>query len=64
MADKAKRVYFFQGPDYQRFDSAINGVLPVYPLSIAKWWTGLFPAGVDAAINWGNGNIYFFSTSR
>jgi hypothetical protein len=57
----AKRVYFFSGTDYVRFDSDINGVIPlVYPRSIAGGWAGLFPS-VDAAFYRGKGRAYFFS---
>jgi hypothetical protein len=64
MGSNAKRVYFFNGPEYQRYDAVLPGVLPVYPLSIATWWAGLFTTDIDAAINWGNGNVYFFSGSQ
>lgn len=59
----AKRVYFFSGTVYSRFDHPANNVLPVYPLNIASFWNGLFPS-VDAALNWGNGRVYFFSGSQ
>jgi hypothetical protein len=60
----AKRVYFFSGPDYVRFDHPLDGVLPlIYPRSIATAWPGL-PAQIDAGVNWGNGKVYLFSGSQ
>lgn len=60
---KARRVYFFDSTRYTRFESAINGALPVYPLDTASRWHGL-PARIDAAVNWGNGKVYFFSGNQ
>ena len=38
----AKRVYFFSGAEYVRFDHPLDGVLPVvYPRGIAGAWPGL-----------------------
>ncbi|MET0789210.1 MAG: hemopexin repeat-containing protein [Cellulomonas sp.] len=59
----AKRVYFFSGTTYSRYDTAIDNVLPIYPLVTAASWTGL-PATIDAALNWGNGKVYFFSGAQ
>lgn len=59
----ARRVYFFSGTSYSRFDHPANDVLPVYPLPISVAWSGL-PSTVDAAINWGNGKVYFFSGAQ
>ncbi|HEX2705494.1 MAG TPA: hemopexin repeat-containing protein [Candidatus Lustribacter sp.] len=56
----AKRVYFFSGSDYVRFDHPLDNVLPIYPLSTATMWPGLTPP-IDAGLNWGNGKVYFFS---
>jgi hypothetical protein len=50
MAPKAKRVYFFSGLTYQRFDSDLNDVPSQYPLPIIGAWPGLFPGGVDVSI--------------
>jgi matrix metalloproteinase-14 (membrane-inserted) len=56
-------VYFFKGSQYLRYDIAGRRVGDGYPRPIAGNWPG-FPAswtaGFDAAINWGNGKIYFF----
>jgi hypothetical protein len=54
------KVYFFHGPQYSRYDSKTDAV-DVSEASIRDEWQGLPPAGVDAAINWGNGKTYFFS---
>ncbi|WP_456846939.1 hemopexin repeat-containing protein [Cellulomonas sp. P5_C6] len=59
----AKRVYFFSGTDYSRFDHTIDNVLPIYPMTTAAQWTGL-PATIDAAVNWGNGKVYFFGGAQ
>lgn len=57
----AKRVYFFSGADYLRFDHPLGRVIPlVYPRAIAGNWTGL-TGPIDAAVNWGDGKVYFFS---
>ncbi|MER6288487.1 hemopexin repeat-containing protein, partial [Streptomyces sviceus] len=58
------KVYFFKGPSYLRYDIADDRADPGYPLSIADQWPGLRDAGfdtnIDAAVNWGNGKVYFF----
>lgn len=59
----AKRVYFFSGTEYSRFDHPADSVDLRYPLTISTFWNGLFPS-VDAALNWGNGKVYFFSGSQ
>jgi matrix metalloproteinase-14 (membrane-inserted) len=55
--------YFFKGSQYLRYDIPGQRVDDGYPRPIAGNWQG-FPAswnsGFDAAINWGNGKIYFF----
>ena len=51
------KFYFFHGDKYCRYDAKADTVeaayLPDYA-SITDAWLGL-PAGVDAALNWGNG---------
>lgn len=59
----AKRVYFFRGDKYARFDSAPNAVPSGYPRSIATWWGGL-PDDLDAAFNRGKGRTYFFKGNQ
>jgi len=58
------KAYFFNGSRYVRYDIAADRVDPGYPLPIAGYWPGLaeagFAGGFDAAINWGNGKVYFF----
>jgi hypothetical protein len=55
----AKRVYFFNGTQYVRFDSATNSVPVQYPLNTAAMWGGL-PGTIDAAFYRGKGRAYFF----
>jgi hypothetical protein len=56
-------VYFFKGPEYLRFNIPAKRVDDGYPRPVAGNWPG-FPdawaSGFDAAINWGNGKLYFF----
>jgi hypothetical protein len=62
------KVYFFKGDKYVRYDVAEDRVDPGYPLPIAGQWAGMaeagFGSGIDAAINWGNGKLYFFKDDR
>jgi hypothetical protein len=56
------KVYLFSGNQYCRYDVGLDRVDPGYPLPIAGNWghlTDSFPT-LDAAVNWGNGKIYFF----
>lgn len=56
-------VYIFKGGEYIGVNSATFQQKPGYPKSIAnEWgdWPGQFKSGIDAAVNWGNGNVYFF----
>jgi len=58
------RVFFFKGAKYIRYDIADDTVDPaIYPRDISDGWSDFpaaFAAGVDAAVNWGNGSAYFF----
>src|SRR5262249_45420713 len=49
---------------YVRFDIGARAVDPGYPLVIADHWGGMASAGfasnLDAAVNWGDGKVYFF----
>ncbi len=56
----AKRIYFFSGTDYSRFDESLSGVPVFYPANIARWWPGLAAGPIDAALNWGANRVYFF----
>ena len=62
------KVYFFSGGNYVRYDMAADKVDDGYPLPIARQWPGLaeagFDADLDAAVNWGNGKIFFFKGDR
>lgn len=59
-------VYFFKGPQYVRWDATDStGAIDAsfYPHAIADQWPALppaFAAGVDAAVNWGDGRAFFF----
>jgi len=56
------KVYWFKGREYLRYDIAGKKV-DAGPRPIADQWPGLPPAwtsGFTAAVNWGNGKIYFF----
>lgn len=58
------KVYFFKGNQYLRYDITANRAETGYPLEIGAFWNGLAPhgfdAGIEAAVNWGNGKVYFF----
>jgi hypothetical protein len=59
----AKRVYFFNGSQYVRFDSSINNVPSGYPRDIVTMWGGL-PANISAAFYRGKGRAYFFAGNQ
>jgi len=57
------KAYFFNGSEYVRLDQSTNAVdAPVR--TIAGAWSGLDTGGFAvefvAAVNWGNGKVYFF----
>ena len=64
------RAYFFRGTTYVEFDLEKNALDPTclvsgYPPTMAEHWKG-WPAAwkdrtVDAAANWHDGKVYFFS---
>jgi hypothetical protein len=61
------KIYFFKNDLYVRYNTGAigaKGVDPTYPRPIADNWPGMADAGfgadLDAAINWGNGKVYFF----
>lgn len=59
----ANTAYFFKGSDYVRYDIKHDCVEAGYPRPISGNWPGLFeafPNGIDSAIDWGNGFVYFF----
>lgn len=55
------KIYFFNGPQYTRFDQGSLHTDSGYPASIKTFW-GNWPAtwtdGVDAAVVWDNGKAY------
>jgi hypothetical protein len=54
--------YFFKGAGYVRYDIATN-LVNVGPVEISRFWTRLpaeFQNDIDAAVNSGNGHVYFF----
>jgi hypothetical protein len=58
-ADKA---YFFQGSQYWRYNiPSPEGVDSNYPKALSVGWTNMMFTSIDAAVNWGNGKMYFFS---
>lgn len=59
------KIYFFKGDNYYRYDWNRDRVDAGYPRNIAGHWPGLanFTGGardLDAAIDWGDGRIFFF----
>jgi hypothetical protein len=58
------KVYFFKGTQYLRYDIADDKADDGFPKPISGNWPGFaeagFAAGIDTAINWGNGKAYFF----
>jgi hypothetical protein len=58
------KVFFFRGDQCVRYDIAADRVDDGYPQPIAGRWPSLerggFARGIDAAVNWGNGKVYFF----
>lgn len=65
------KAYFFKGSHYIRFDVKKNTVdLKMGVVPIAKEWNGFsdaraaggktFADGIDAAVDWGDGKVYFF----
>jgi Hemopexin len=58
------RLYVFKGDQYVRVDNGRNSMDDGYPKPIAGQWAGMAEVGfgdsLDAAVNWGNGKVYFF----
>ncbi len=58
------KVYFFENTQYMRYDIKLGKIDEGYPAEISpRGFSKNWPAGwtsVDAAVNLGNGNIYFF----
>ncbi|MCX7816264.1 MAG: hemopexin repeat-containing protein [Syntrophales bacterium] len=53
---------FFKGGQFVRYNMIADRAEPDYPLPINdKTWPGLiWEDGIDAAVNWGNGKVFFF----
>jgi Hemopexin/Papain family cysteine protease len=62
------KVYFFKGNEYLRYDIAHDKVDENYPrpLNAANWphWPAAWNSGINAAVNWGNGKVYFFKENQ
>lgn len=63
------KAYFFYGDEYLRYDAGQEGVEAAYlppnaPRKITGNWTMPWTDRIDAAVNWGNGKIYFFRGSE
>jgi len=58
------KVYLFRGAQYVRYDIPSYRVDPGYPRPITGYWPGMseagFSNGIDAAVKWWNGKVYFF----
>lgn len=61
-------VYFLKASKYVRYDIVADTVPEGYLRDIGDNWPGLraagFADGLDTAVNWGNGKIFFFKGSR
>jgi hypothetical protein len=59
---KNGKACFFKGNRYVRYDISADRVDPGYPKSINnETWPGLpWTDGIDTAVNWDNGKVYFF----
>ncbi|WP_323772043.1 hemopexin repeat-containing protein [Antarctobacter sp.] len=54
-----------QAEDYVRYDMSADRADAGYPRPMdGSTWPGVWPQGIDAAVNWGNGKAYFFSGSQ
>ncbi len=60
------KAYFFKGGQYIRYDIATERVDAGYPKAIDnQTWPGLpWIAGIDAAVNWGNGKVTLFKDDQ
>lgn len=59
------KAYFFFGDRYVRYDVATDTVEDEYlppnpPRALAVWGLAAWTDRIDAAMNWGNGKVYFF----
>ncbi|XP_065669595.1 collagenase 3 isoform X2 [Hydra vulgaris] len=54
-----KRVYFFKGNKYWRFNEKTYRIDPDYPKLIRDFWIGV-PDNIDGVFEWTNNYLYFF----
>jgi Hemopexin/Astacin (Peptidase family M12A) len=60
------KIYFFNKSEYTRYDIANDRSDSNYPKAIAGNWSGwpaAWASGIDAAVNWGNGKVFFFRSA-
>jgi hypothetical protein len=68
VANIVKRMYFFSGGSCFEYDPrpgidrVVKGPTPI--ATRFKGFKGAFAAGIDAAVNWGDGFIYFFKNEE
>ncbi|MBK8254774.1 MAG: alkaline phosphatase D family protein [Polyangiaceae bacterium] len=53
-------VYFFKGDKYLRFKPDAAHPDPGYPFPIEKYWSGVYPSDIQAAVRFPNEKAYFF----
>lgn len=67
------KLYFFKGDQFIRFDMPSNQMdgaasAPIHSPQNPNNWPGLnqdgFGSGIDAALNWGGGKLYFFKGDK
>ena len=62
------KVYLFVNDQYARYDRSADHLDDGYPQPVAGNWGGLsdagFAGGIDAAVNWGNGKLFFFRDNQ
>ena len=58
--DLSRKLYFFLGNQYVRFNMLKNRAEEGYPEATSKRWAGLNFDRVGAAVYWGNAKVFFF----
>jgi hypothetical protein len=53
-------VWMTKGSSVVLLDIATRKPIEGYPKTIAEQWPGIWPQGIDSAIAWGDGYLYFF----
>nr|BBE38632.1 matrix metalloproteinase [Pinctada fucata] len=59
----AQQIYLFNDNSFWEFNPNTNSIVPGFPLTISGFWRGI-PAGIEAAIQWTDGDIYFFKGDK